>query len=306
MTATTPGVAAPDREAHARSGVSVTDLLLILMATIWAVNYSVAKYGTTVVHPLAYNAVRIALAAGSFLAVAWFARESRPSRRDALALLGLGVLGNGVYQVCFIEGLARSRAGTVSLIFAATPALVAVLGRVRGGERLTRRGWTGIALQLAGAGCVVLGTSASAARGDSALGATLVVAGACCWALFSVLVKPYTDRVSAVHVGALTLSGGAVLVIAAGLPSMLATPFGSLGPSVWGAVLFSGLGALFVANLCWYRGVRVLGPTRVAMFANMQPLIALAIAWVALGEVPTLWQGIGAGSILSGLLVTRA
>ena len=42
-------------------------------------------------------------------------RERWPSRRDALALLALGVLGNCVYQVLFIEGMARTGAGTAAL-----------------------------------------------------------------------------------------------------------------------------------------------------------------------------------------------
>ena len=305
MSASDRGVSAPDRAEGARSGASLTDLLLLLMAFIWAVNYSVAKFGTTVVHPLAYNGVRIALAAATFLVVSQFFPEGRPSRRDALALVGLGVLGNGIYQICFIQGLAHSRAGTVSLLFASTPAVVALLGLLRR-ERLHRRGWYGIALQLAGAACVVLGSSSGASRGDSPLGTTLIIAGVVCWAVFSVLVRPYAERVSGIHVGALTLSGGAMLVVAAAVPSIAATRFESLAPSVWAAIVYSGIAALVVANLFWFRGVRVLGPTRVAMYANVQPLIAIAIAWITLGEVPTVWQGIGAGSIVSGLLVTRA
>jgi drug/metabolite transporter (DMT)-like permease len=63
---------------------------------------------------------------------------------------------------------------------------------------------------------------------------------------------------------------------------------------------------MVVAYLIWYRGVRVLGPTRTAMFGNLQPLFALVVAWLALGEALTLWQGVGAASIMSGLLLTRS
>jgi len=75
---------------------------------------------------------------------------------------------------------------------------------------------------------------------------------------------------------------------------------------VWIAIVYSGIGALVVGNLIWYYGVSRLGPTRVSMFSNLQPLVALAVAWMVLGEVPTLWQGLGAASIMTGLVVTRA
>ena len=40
-----------------------TDALLILMATIWAVNFSVIKYAVQVLSPLAFTGIRVAIAA---------------------------------------------------------------------------------------------------------------------------------------------------------------------------------------------------------------------------------------------------
>ena len=65
------------------------------------------------------------------------------------------------------------------------------------------------------------------------------------------------------------------------------------------------LGALVVAYLFWYRGVRTIGPTRTAMYSNLQPIFAVIVAWFMLGELPTVWQILGAISIMSGLLLTR-
>jgi drug/metabolite transporter (DMT)-like permease len=41
------------------------------------------------------------------------------------------------------------------------------------------------------------------------------------------------------------------------------------------------------------------------MYSNLQPIVALAGSWPLLGEQPTLIQGIGAGAVLGGLLLTR-
>jgi drug/metabolite transporter (DMT)-like permease len=81
--------------------------------------------------------------------------------------------------------------------------------------------------------------------------------------------------------------------------------WGAIDGPVWSAIIYSGIGALVIANLFWFRGVRVLGPTHTAMFSNIQPAIALAVAWVALGEVPTIWQLVGAATIMGGLLISR-
>src|SRR5678815_3419578 len=142
MTATTNRVGTPGRR-HTRPGDFVTEALLVLMAVIWAVNYTVAKYGTRTVPPLAYNAVRIVMAVIALLVIGWLKSHELPTRRDLVALLGIGVIGHGVYQVCFIEGLARSRAGTVALMLAASPAFIAIVGRIFRVERVGARGWTG-------------------------------------------------------------------------------------------------------------------------------------------------------------------
>ena len=275
------------------------------MALIWGINFSVVKYGTDVIPPLAFNAMRVGLAA-VFLGLLAFPRTERPSRRDMIMLVLLGVLGNGAYQMLFIEGLARTRAGDAALVIAATPAFVALIGRARGTERVNARGAFGIALSIGGIGLVVFGNAAAAAGESSLLGNSLVLAAAFCWSLYTVLSRPYTARVDGIQLSAYTLLGGAVPIVLIGLPSILATPWRDVGAPAWGAIAYSGVGSMVIAYLIWYRGVRVLGPTRTAMFGNLQPLFALVVAWLALGEALTLWQGVGAASIMSGLLLTRS
>lgn len=304
MPATANTVATPGRTST-RPGDFATDALLVLMAVIWAVNYTVAKYGTRTVPPLAYNAVRIVMAVVALLGIGRVLSHERPTRRDLMALLAIGLLGHGVYQVCFIEGLARSRAGTVALMLAASPAFVAIVGRIFRIERIGPRGWSGIALQLVGISFVVFGSVAHSTSGDSLFGSSLLVAGSLCWAFFATLIKPYTERLSGINVGAYSQAGGGVFVALVGIPSIIATNWAAVPAPVWGAIVYSGIGALVIGNLIWYYGVSKIGPTHVSMFSNLQPLVALAVAWIVLGEVPTVWQGLGAGSIMTGLVITR-
>ena len=90
-----------------RPGVWLTDLSLVLMTLIWGVNFSVVKYGTRLVDPLAYNGVRVSLAAVTLVLVVFLTGGTWPARRTALVLFGLGVLGNGIYQIFFVEGISR-------------------------------------------------------------------------------------------------------------------------------------------------------------------------------------------------------
>lgn len=300
--------------AAAQPAFGVTDLSLLLMALIWGVNYTSVKYGTGLVAPLAFNGVRVTLAAVALVIVAQIAsawlgieRAGWPSRRDAIALLLLGTLGNGVYQILFVEGIARTRAGDAALLISASPAFIAIIGRLRGSERVAPRAVVGIALSILGMGLVVAGTTdTGASRNATLLGDSLLLISSLCWSVYTVYLQPYTHRVGGIHLSALTMIGGMVPLLAVAAPSMIATNWGALPLLAWGSVAYSGLFALVIAYLFWYHGVRVLGPTRTAMYSNLQPVFALAVAWLVLGEGITGWELAGAASIITGLLLTRS
>lgn len=279
--------------------------MLLMMALLWGINFSVVKVGTQLLDPIAFTGVRVSLAVLCLYGIGSFLRQPWPRGRQLITLFAIGMLGNGIYQIFFIEGIARTRAGTAALVLAAGPAFVALLGRIRGSERIGRRGWIGIALQLGGMVFVVMGSAQSTNGDDTLLGNALILAGGLCWAVFTVLLKPFTTRLHGLHISAITMTGGALLLLAVGGPAIARTDWSLLPTRGWMAILYSGIGALVIAYLLWYRGLKVLGPTRTAMYINLQPLIALLVAWGTLHEVPTPWQWLGAASIMTGLVFAR-
>jgi drug/metabolite transporter (DMT)-like permease len=305
MSSTVGEHAAPGH-ATTRPGVWLTELSLVAMALIWGVNYSVVKFGASLVDPLAYNGVRVALAAALLLLIVVIEREPLPPMRTVATLLALGVLGNGVYQFLFIEGIARTRASDAALVVAATPAFVALIGRARGVERITSRDVLGIVLSVAGIALVVLGTTRMTDGSASLIGDLLVLAGSLAWAMFTVLLKPHTENLSGMQVSAFTMMGGALVLVAVATPSISSADWGAFPAMGWAAFAYSTVFALVIAYYFWYRGVRVIGPTRTAVFSNLQPVIAMLMAWAILHETPTAWQTVGAVSIMTGLLLTRA
>jgi drug/metabolite transporter (DMT)-like permease len=221
----------------------------------------------------------------------------------------LGVLGHGVYQFFFIEGLARSETGTTALILAGSPAFIGIVGRVLGVERPSARAWGAIALQLAGMAGVVFGSASAAGRGlpghglrgATPAGVALTVAASLSWAFYAVLLKPYTRRIDGVQVAAWTLGGGALTLGVAALPAVARGALGALPPAAWGALCYSGVLALALSYVFYYRGVRTVGPVRTAMYGNLQPVVALGVGFVVLGERPGAWALVGASLIGLGL-----
>lgn len=300
--------AAPDTStAAARRSVTLTELGLLLMALIWGLNFAVLKYGTSVLEPIAYNAIRMSVGTVVLLGLAMFISRA-PAPRDIGMLMLWGVLGHGVYQGLFINGLARTRAGTAALVVAASPAVIAIVGRAYGVERITPRAVAGIALSFVGIGIVVLGSAQTEGGAGShhVTGDLLILASVVAWAFYTTFMRPYTKRIEGVQIAGWTLLGGTLPILVVAAPALLRTDFAAITPLTWSAVLYSGIGAIGLAYLFWYRGVRVIGSTRTAMFAQLQPAIALIAAWPLLGERPTLWQIAGSAGVMSGLLLTRS
>lgn len=287
------------------SSFGTTDALLMLMALIWAVNFSVIKYATAVFSPLAFTGLRVGIAAAVLMAIAFFRRRAWPPRREIITLMLLGILGNGLYQILFVEGLSRTKVGNAVLIVAAAPAFIAVASRLKGIERVKRRTLYGVALSIAGVALVVFGS----ARGDHSnatlFGTLLVFVGVFCWTAFTVMLQPLAIKTDPVHLSALTMTGGVLPLLIASPRALAATKWETVGPAVWASLFYASVISMVVAYLFWYRGLRVLGPTRTAVYSNLQPAIAIIVAWIFLHESPTLWQGVGTGTIMTGIFLTR-
>jgi drug/metabolite transporter (DMT)-like permease len=294
----------PDRS----RSFGATDVLLLLMATIWGVNYSAVKYAGQAFGALTFTWMRVLIAMLTLLAAVMLQRKQWPRRSDVLKLLALGALGNGLYQLLFVFGVSRTRVGSAALILAAAPAFIALLSWARGVERVSARAWAGIALSIAGVGVVMLGSAASAptSRQDSVIGVLLVFVAVLCWSVYTVGLQPLTHRVDAVQLSAVTMTGGMI-------PLAFATPFAvssiaavHVTAIAWWCVFYSSVISIGVAYLFWYHGIRVLGPTRTSIYGNLQPIVAIATGWLALSETPTIWQMIGTVAIIGGIFLTRA
>ena len=290
----------------AHPAFGLTDVLLFMMAVIWGINFVVVKYATHVFNPVAFTGLRVGTAAIFLLAVAFARGDLVLPRRDVIGLLLIGMIGNGLYQLFFVHGVARTRAGNAALIVAAAPAFIALFARVRGLERVRRLTLVGIALSVLGVGLVIAGSARPSNGEVTLLGSMLVFCGVMCWSVYTILLQPYTKRIDVARLAAITMVGGAVPLLIASTPALIATDWSIVGPSGWLALFYSSVISMGVAYYFWYRGLRVLGPTRTAVYANLQPIIALGVAWAFLGEIPTIFQGVGAATIVAGVFLTRA
>ena len=283
------------------------DLGLLAMALIWGINFPVIKASLAEIPPLAFNALRFPLAAMTvYIVLRSVGRVTWPKKEDWPRVLGLGILGNVVYQGFFIFGVNATFAGNASILLATTPVWTLALSTLRGHERPGSTVWFGILATLSGMSLVVLGGESTVGVQSSTLkGDLLMVGAAVTWSTYTVGSRGLIQKYGALPVTAWTLWVGSLGLVILGLPSVLHAPLERASGLAWIGVAYAGILAIGLAYILWYRGVQRIGNSRTAAYSNLTPIVALTVGWIWLGEVPRPLQIAGAGVVLLGLSLAR-
>ena len=296
----------------------VIDLLLVTMVLIWGVNYSVIKRAFAEIPPQPFNAVRMMIATAVFLTAMRIAAraarrgatvshifytDARLTASDRWRLVGLGIVGQLFYQLCFVAGVALTSVSNSALIIGATPVVVALASSALGHERIGRLHWLGAAISALG---IYLVVGHGAEFGGAHLrGDLLVMASVSCWAIYSLGAASLIKRHSPLFVTGMTFAIGCVPYVLVVSPQMLAIQWLHLSTYVYVSMVMSALLALCAAYLIWYTGVQAIGVARTSLYSNLVPVAAMAVAALWLGEPITVIKIAGASAVLTGLFLTR-
>jgi drug/metabolite transporter (DMT)-like permease len=305
-----------------RPRFSRLDALLLLMTIIWGGNYSVIKSALSEIPEIGFNAIRLALASAMFLAaVARNARrrgfddpptptrqgsDTGPTRlglRDWAALVALAFVGQFLYQMLFITGLARTSAANSALILGCTPVFVGLLTAALGHENIPPARWAGIALSAGGI-YLVVGHGAAVTR-ESVTGDSLTLGAVVCWSVATIMSRPLLARHSPLIVTGYSMAIGTLFYAPFAVPELRALAWGRVSVWTWLALISSATLALCVAYMIWFTAVQRMGNTRTSVYSNMVPVVAMVVAAVGFGEPIGALQIAGAAAILTGVGLAR-
>lgn len=284
---------------------------LLAVVLVWGVNFAVIKVPLAVAPPFTVNLLRFVVSV-----VVLGALHLRDTRQRGVTpwatfavgpwrVVGLGLLGIGVYQVGFIVGIDRVSSGMGALLIATSPAWTAVTAHVLRLERLLALGWVGFGVSLAGVALVVVGNP-NAAFGGQATGVGLMLAAALAWGVYTALSRPLLSR-GASPIG-LTFWGIVVsfpFLFAVAAPELAAVEWSRFDAGVWWALLFSGGLSTGLAYAIWNASVLKVGSSRTAAVSNLVPFIGVVAGVVLQGDRVTALQVAGGALIVAGVVVVR-
>ena len=180
-----------------------------------------------------------------------------------------------------------------------------MLGAGLGVERATPAMWLGVLLGSLGVVLVVAAKGVSFGAG-TARGDLLVLFAILCWSCYVVGVRRVGKGVNPLQITAITTTAGTPGLLLLGFPGLLRENWSSVTPKTWAAVAYAALLALVLSYVLYNRAVQAIGSGRTALYNCLTPLVAMAVAWATLGEVPTLVQGVGVTLVVSGVVVAVA
>lgn len=285
-------------------------LALVAIVALWGSFPATGKLAAQDFTPFVLAAVRCSVASCFlvFLLVRSGERAARGLTPAALRIfLVLGLAGIwGSTQWSYV-GYYHTTAGNAVILQAGAPVMVALTARFYLGERLRPLQWLGVTVSALGVLLVVTsGRLASLRIEELRAGDFITVAALTGWSVYTVYGKrvlgtlsPALATTGAYVVGTLLIYPTALLAAPLYPPPRLASFAG------WFVVFYQGvIGA--VAHVWWYRAVQVVGPSRSAIFMNLQPIVGIALAAALLREPIGLWQLLGTVCVLLGVGLTTA
>jgi drug/metabolite transporter (DMT)-like permease len=280
----------------------VVDAALASTVLVWAVNFSVVKAALRHFPPMAFTSIRLAGASVCFLAIARLSPGPSLLPLDRKRLVLLALVGHTLYQVLFIQGIHATTASNSAILLGLTPVFVALLSLLLSSDKPHLGVFVGIGISILGV-YLVLHDSESA--GGSVLGDALTLGATFCWSLHTVLSRPIVARYGPLKTSAYATSIGSLAFLPLGMSELSRMAPASIPASGWWALAYSIVFSLVAAYCMWYFAVGRIGPTQTAIYSNLTPVAATAVAYLALGE-PVGWRKlVGALVIFLGIYLVR-
>lgn len=296
------------------SGFNKREIIALLKSLFahvaWGMSFIATKVAVNDVKPITVVWLRFAIGAVILGVFVYFRKQFEfPKLRELLYFTLLGFIGITFHQWLQSTGLVTAEASTTAWIVSTTPVFIAFLGWLFLREKLGWKGSVGIGLAAVGVIMVVtkgkLGSLLFAGKFGNP-GDVLIMIGAPNWAIFSVLSRRGLKRHPAARMMFYVMSIGwlfssILLLSGPGLGNVR-----TLSMNGWLGVIFLGVVCSGLGYIAWYDALEVLPASRVGVFLYLEPLVAVVVSAIILGERIMMASIMGGVIILFGVwLVNR-
>jgi drug/metabolite transporter (DMT)-like permease len=278
-----------------------------MAAVLFGASVVAVRVAVRTVPPVSLAVLRMGqgslLLVGVLLVVAPQLLRSRWERLRLFALLGLVLFA--LFPLTFNFGLQHTEASRGAVMLATMPIWSALLGRIAG-ERLTGRQVAGVGLSVVGIGLAFV-EPGRAIGGDamSLVGDGLLLLTGLLGALYGLIAKRVLAVDSAATLTTYAMLFGSLVLLPVALAEGIVPAVARLDPQVLGLVVFLGVFGGAAAFLLWTWALSRITPTQVAVYVNLNPIVAALLGILLLGERRSPVFVLGFAAVVIGVLLVN-
>ncbi len=220
-------------------------------------------------------------------------------KKDAFVFVLFGLISIATFFVAYQYAVKEGGAALASVLLYTAPAWVAVFSRIFFGLKFTLVTTGGVCLALLGVMLISFSSTPNATHSDtlSLLGIFFGLLSGFLYATHFIVTKKYLTIYTP-----FTLYGYSSLVAA-----VCILPFAQVRLympwSTWLAILAIGFVCTYIAYWAYCEGIRRLNPTKAAVLATLEPVVATIAAWTIWRESFTGFGWLGAILVIATVII---
>lgn len=227
--------------------------------------------------------------------------RTKIDKSDFVRLVFCGLLGVATNQLFFFKGLSLTSPIHASLMMLSTPILVSVFAAIVLKEKFSKLNLFGLTLGIFGATLLVTIVAKDKVAVNPILGDTFIFLNAASYAIYMIIVKPLMHKYRPIIVIRWVFLIGSLFVFPFGIQDFLNINWSAFTTNNYLAVTFIVIGVTFFTYLWNIYAIRILSPAIAGAYIYIQPLFAAIIAILFLDEEMTLFKGVAAIMIFTGV-----
>jgi drug/metabolite transporter (DMT)-like permease len=276
--------------------ITAAHLLVILL---WGSAFAGIRHGLEGYTPEHLSFLRLMIGSMALVCYASFKKIKLPEIKDWPVIFLFGFLGFAIYQTALNFGEQTVSAGAASLLVSTSPVFIGLLGRIFFQERSGKWYWSGASISMAGIFLIAFGAGGGFELG---IGMILILIASLSESLYFVFQKNYLDKYGALPFTAYTIWAATIFmgIFAPGILSQIAhAPIGATVSAIYLGIFPTVIAYFAIAYITVHSG-----SSEAASSLYLTPAASFLIAWIWLGETPSILTLAGGAITLAGVSLT--
>ncbi len=235
-----------------------------------------------------------------FAAQAVIRKETRLDKSDIPLILFFGIFGICIFYVSYQYAVKSGGAALAAVLLYTAPAWVIASSVFLYRERVSALKALAVILVIGGVYLISRSGGSGAGPGQASFSLIALASGLTagfCYSLYYIVGKYFSGRYSSGNLFFYVLPIGFLCI----LPLV---DFAPKNAAAWAALIGLATVSTYLANFCYYLGVKRLEAGRASIVATLEPVVATGAAYVILGESFSLYGYLGAGMIIAAVAIT--